>query len=186
MGILKGLGRHGSCVGARLGLALPASCSTAPPAPTTTPGSPGPQPPVAAFGRSGCTAPSATSTRHRRDPAHLRHRDPAGQGDLRAVRGPPRLGLPGLRRDLPRDTYQLIRAGLAGGKGVPDSVAVHPCVFATFTAPSFGPVHTRRVLTRRPGRPLPTPPPACKGCGCDYGTCDGPAHVRLGVPREGP
>jgi hypothetical protein len=41
------------------------------------------------------------------------------------------------------DAYQLIRAGLAGGKGVPESVAFHPCVFATFTAPSFGPVHTR-------------------------------------------
>jgi Replication initiator protein, pSAM2 len=41
------------------------------------------------------------------------------------------------------DTYQLIRAGLAGGKGVPESVAFHPCVFATFTAPSYGPVHTR-------------------------------------------
>ena len=45
------------------------------------------------------------------------------------------------------DTYQLIRAGLAGGKGVPESVAVHPCVFATFTAPSFGPVHTRVVTS---------------------------------------
>jgi hypothetical protein len=41
------------------------------------------------------------------------------------------------------DTYQLIRAGLAGGKGMPESVAIHPCVFATFTAPSFGPVHSR-------------------------------------------
>jgi Replication initiator protein, pSAM2 len=45
------------------------------------------------------------------------------------------------------DTYQLIRAGLAGGKGVPESVAIHPCVFATFTAPSFGAVHTRVVTT---------------------------------------
>jgi Replication initiator protein, pSAM2 len=45
------------------------------------------------------------------------------------------------------DTYQLIRAGLAGGKGVPESVATHPCVFATFTAPSFGAVHT---LWQRP------------------------------------
>ena len=27
------------------------------------------------------------------------------------------------------DTYQLIRAGLTGGKGVPDTVAVHPSVF---------------------------------------------------------
>jgi hypothetical protein len=43
------------------------------------------------------------------------------------------------------DTYQLIRAGLAGGKGVPESVATHPCVFATYTAPSFGPVHARVV-----------------------------------------
>jgi hypothetical protein len=43
------------------------------------------------------------------------------------------------------DTYQLIRAGLIGGKGVPDTVAGHPVVFATFTAPSFGPVHTRVV-----------------------------------------
>ncbi len=44
-----------------------------------------------------------------------------------------------------RDTYQLIRAGLTGGKGVPETVRGHPCVFATFTAPSFGPVHARIV-----------------------------------------
>jgi Replication initiator protein, pSAM2 len=50
------------------------------------------------------------------------------------------------------DTYQLIRAGLAGGKGVPESVATHPCVFATFTAPSFGAVHTRVVGSD--GRPV--------------------------------
>ena len=43
------------------------------------------------------------------------------------------------------DTYQLIRAGLVGGKGVPASVTGHPVVFATLTAPSFGPVHTRSV-----------------------------------------
>jgi hypothetical protein len=42
------------------------------------------------------------------------------------------------------DTYQLIRAGLAGGKGVPDTVTEHPAAFITLTAPSFGPVHTRR------------------------------------------
>ncbi|MFD4723044.1 replication initiator [Streptomyces sp. NPDC058423] len=42
-----------------------------------------------------------------------------------------------------RDTYQLITAGLRGGKGTPDTVATHPRVFATFTAPSFGPVHNR-------------------------------------------
>jgi hypothetical protein len=43
------------------------------------------------------------------------------------------------------DTYQLIRAGLAGGKSVPDSVVAHPRVFATLTAPSFGAVHHRVV-----------------------------------------
>ena len=46
------------------------------------------------------------------------------------------------------DTYQLIRAGLVGGKGVPETVAGHPVVFATLTAPSFGPVHTRTVNPR--------------------------------------
>ncbi|WP_318656265.1 replication initiator, partial [Streptomyces resistomycificus] len=39
------------------------------------------------------------------------------------------------------DTYQLIAAGLRGGKTVPASVAAHPRVFATLTAPGFGPVH---------------------------------------------
>src|SRR5215467_11238610 len=47
-----------------------------------------------------------------------------------------------------RDARQLVRAGLLGGKGVPESVTAHPCVFATFTAPSFGPVHSRRVRGR--------------------------------------
>ncbi|MFD7732061.1 replication initiator protein RepSA [Kitasatospora phosalacinea] len=43
------------------------------------------------------------------------------------------------------DTYHLIRAGLAGDdtKGVPETVRSHPRVFATLTAPSFGPVHNR-------------------------------------------
>ena len=54
-----------------------------------------------------------------------------------------------------RDARQLVRAGLAGGKGVPESVAAHPCVFATLTAPSFGPVHARR---ERGGKVLPCRP----------------------------
>ncbi|WP_323186982.1 replication initiator [Streptomyces sp. NBC_00365] len=41
------------------------------------------------------------------------------------------------------DTYQLIAAGLRGGKTVPTSVATHPRVFATLTAPGFGPVHNQ-------------------------------------------
>ena len=56
-----------------------------------------------------------------------------------------------------RDARQLVRAGLSGGKGVPETITAHPCVFATFTAPSFGPVHARRmrgktVLPCRPRR----------------------------------
>ena len=52
---------------------------------------------------------------------------------------------PSCARTYQRDAYQLLRAGLVGGKGVPDTVARHPAVFATFTAPSFGTVHTRDV-----------------------------------------
>jgi hypothetical protein len=56
-----------------------------------------------------------------------------------------------------RDARQLVRVGLGGGKGIPESVTAHPCVFATLTAPSFGPVHARRmrgktVLPCRPRR----------------------------------
>ncbi|WP_344961570.1 replication initiator [Streptomyces thioluteus] len=39
------------------------------------------------------------------------------------------------------DTYHLVRAGLTGGKTVPDTVREHPRLFVTLTAPSFGPVH---------------------------------------------
>ncbi|MFC9427261.1 replication initiator [Streptomyces sp. NPDC056987] len=65
-----------------------------------------------------------------------------------------------------RDTYHLITAGLRGGKGTPEQVAHHPRVFATFTAPSFGPVHNR-----------PTGRPSCR-CGTTHPT-DDPA---LGTP----
>ncbi|MFJ8334507.1 replication initiator protein RepSA [Streptomyces sp. NPDC094437] len=43
------------------------------------------------------------------------------------------------------DTYHLIRAGITGdpNKGVSRGVREHPRVFATLTAPSFGPVHNR-------------------------------------------
>jgi len=52
---------------------------------------------------------------------------------------------PGCAETYRRDAYHLIRAGLIGGKGITPAVATHPAVFATFTAPSFGPVHTRPV-----------------------------------------
>lgn len=47
------------------------------------------------------------------------------------------------------DTYQLIRAGLVGGKETSPEVSAHPRVFVTLTAPGFGPVHTRRERNGR-------------------------------------
>jgi hypothetical protein len=52
------------------------------------------------------------------------------------------------------DTYHLIRTGLIGGKGIPDTVATHPVIFATLTAPAFGPVHTR-VVDSKTGKVKP-------------------------------
>jgi hypothetical protein len=43
-----------------------------------------------------------------------------------------------------RDAYQLLAAGLRGGKSVPASVGMHPAVMVTLTAPSFGAVHGNR------------------------------------------
>lgn len=54
------------------------------------------------------------------------------------------------------DARQIIRTGLTGGKGLPDTLAGHPAVFATLTAPGFGPVHAAR--TNRAGRSLPCRP----------------------------
>jgi hypothetical protein len=47
------------------------------------------------------------------------------------------------------DVFHQIRAGLIGGKTVPETVAENPLVFATVTAPSFGIVHGRRDGARR-------------------------------------
>jgi hypothetical protein len=82
------------------------------------------------------------------------------------------------------DTYQLIRAGLTGGKGLPETVAKHPCVFATLTAPSFGPVHARR---ERDGRTLACRPRR-RSVTCPHGlriSCSerhAKGDVRLGEP----
>ena len=72
-----------------------------------------------------------------------------------------------------QDAYQVVRSGLTGGHGVPDQVAAHPAVFATFTAPSFGLVHNRVV------RNCTCPDPArctCQAAPChprrDKPTCD--------------
>lgn len=67
------------------------------------------------------------------------------------------------------DTFHLIRAGLVGDppKGVPQSVRSHPRVFATLTAPSFGPVHNQPQSGR------------CR-CGCTHP----PADPALGTPLD--
>ncbi|MFJ5922452.1 replication initiator protein RepSA [Kitasatospora sp. NPDC092948] len=67
------------------------------------------------------------------------HRLKVACGNRRASR------CPACARTYSADTYHLIRAGLAGddSKGIPATVRSHPRVFATLTAPSFGPVHNR-------------------------------------------
>jgi hypothetical protein len=70
------------------------------------------------------------------------------------------------------DAYQLLAAGLKGGKGVPESVAGHPRLFVTFTAPSFGRVHTRKEQ----GRLVLPCHPYRQGARCPHGLRDGCWH----------
>lgn len=76
------------------------------------------------------------------------------------------------------DAYQLITAGLIGGKNLPSSVAGHPAVFATFTAPGFGPVHRRgrdchpAPRRQRAARPATCPHGRPRGCGANHGSGD--------------
>jgi len=53
------------------------------------------------------------------------------------------------------DAWQLVAAGIRGGKGVSHDVVEHPQLFVTLTAPSFGAVHSRSRsgTSRRPCRP---------------------------------
>jgi Replication initiator protein, pSAM2 len=82
------------------------------------------------------------------------------------------------------DAYQLLAAGLKGGKGIPESVAGHPRLFVTFTAPSFGRVHTRKAQ----GRLVLPCHPYRQGARCPHGNRAGCWHrhdeddPRLGEP----
>ena len=82
------------------------------------------------------------------------------------------------------DAYQLLAAGLKGGKGVPDTVIEHPRLFVTFTAPSFGRVHTRKAQ----GRLVLPCHPYRQGARCPHGNREGCWHrhdeddSRLGEP----
>jgi hypothetical protein len=82
------------------------------------------------------------------------------------------------------DSFQLLAAGLRGGKGVPDTVAGHPRLFVTFTAPSFGWVHSRKAQ----GRLVLPCHPHRQGARCPHGARAGcwhrhdPDDPRLGEP----
>jgi Replication initiator protein, pSAM2 len=82
------------------------------------------------------------------------------------------------------DAFQLLAAGLRGGKGVPESVAEHPRLFVTVTAPSFGQVHTRKAQ----GRLVLPCHPYRQGATCPHGQRAGCWHrhqtddPRLGEP----
>jgi hypothetical protein len=82
------------------------------------------------------------------------------------------------------DAYQLLAAGLKGGKGVPETISQHPRLFVTFTAPSFGRVHTRKAQ----GRLVLPCHPYRQGARCPHGTRVGcwhrhdPDDPRLGEP----
>jgi hypothetical protein len=83
------------------------------------------------------------------------------------------------------DALQLIAAGLRGGKGVPESVAGHPAVFATLTAPSFGVVHAH--VLGPDGQPLRCHPrrdrPVCRhGVPLSCARVHGPDDPCLGEP----
>jgi Replication initiator protein, pSAM2 len=76
----------------------------------------------------------------------IRHTDTMPDGHIYKACGNRRASLcPGCARTYQADAYQLLRAGLVGGKGIPATVSRHPAVFATLTAPGFGTVHTRHV-----------------------------------------
>jgi hypothetical protein len=62
---------------------------------------------------------------------------------------------PSCARTYRGDAFQLVASGMRGGKGVPESVAEHPLVFLTLTSPSFGPVHSRRVVDGKARRCRP-------------------------------
>ncbi|WP_462203388.1 replication initiator [Frankia sp. CcWB3] len=76
-------------------------------------------------------------------------RKPAGRGWL----------FPACSAVYKRDARRLVLAGLAGGKGVPETVTGHPAWFVTLTAPSFGPVHSRRQHGGKTGSVRGLPPP---------------------------
>ncbi|MGA5323514.1 replication initiator protein RepSA [Streptomyces seoulensis] len=122
----------------------------------------------------GCTDPirlTGTTVTRDRDTGHVLHHystDTEPGGVLRLACGNRRASrCPACAWTYAGDTYHLIRAGLVGDpdKGTPHTIRDHPRVFATLTAPSFGPVHNR---------------PGNRPCRC--GTRHGEDAPELGTP----
>jgi hypothetical protein len=80
------------------------------------------------------------------------------------------------------DARMVVRSGLIGGKGVSSSVASHPMVFATFTAPSFGTVHGTRSGRKQPCRPRDSGQRCAHGRPLSCWANHAPGDPRLGQP----
>ncbi|WP_051217717.1 replication initiator [Nocardioides insulae] len=78
------------------------------------------------------------------------------------------------------DAWHLLVCGLAGGRGIPDSVAERPCTFVTLTAPSFGPVHG--VRDKGPCRARRDKPVCPHGRPLWCNKRHGPDDAQLGTP----
>ena len=140
--------------------------------------------PATATTRSAWPAGSSTPTGRPARSAGVRHgREPDGVL-LKACGTRRESRCPSCAATYRADAYQLLAAGLKGGKGVPETVAEHPRLFVTFTAPSFGRVHTRKAQ----GRLVLPCHPYRQGARCPHGIRDGCWHrhdeddPRLGEP----
>src|SRR5215211_9131270 len=141
------------------------------------------RPPATAPTRYGCGAGSSMPTGPRarsarctrptgsRTPPSSR---PAATGGRRCV--------PPARRPTRPTASSSWPLGLRGGKGVPETVSRHPRLFVTFTAPSFGRVHTRKAQ----GRLVLPCHPYRQGARCPHGLRGGCWHRHeADDPRQG-
>ncbi|MFF8437510.1 replication initiator [Streptomyces bacillaris] len=81
------------------------------------------------------------------------------------------------------DSYQIIRAGMGGGRGTPESVAGHPQIFVTLTAPSFGAVHRAGPAPCRNSSPQSTCPHG-RFLGCQLRHSEGDEQIGSAVCHE--